>query len=363
MPKRSRSGRLRIGILSHFLRDHTIGRLNVGLFEHLDRHRFEVIALPCRAARDPLAERMFRAADRTVVLPPTIPAALEAMRSSQLDMLLFADIGMMPFTYTLAFHRVAPVQLVAWGHPVTSGLPTIDYFLSSEAMETPGSADFYTERLVRLPRIGVYYDPPEPRPQRVDRAQFGLAEGEHAYVCPQTLFKFHPRFDAILAGILRADSHGVLLLLDGRFPQWRERLLARWQVIMPDVLARVRFLPKLPRERFLDLLSIADVMLDPVAFGGGNTSYEGLGLGVPIVTWPDAFLRSRLTAAMYKQMGMEELVVDSAERYVARAVELASEPDRREACRRKILETNHAIFHDSAAVSALEDALLRCWEE
>ena len=128
---------------------------------------------------------------------------------------------------------------------------------------------------------------------------------------------------------------------------------------MPDVLARVRFLPKLPHERFLDLLSIADVMLDPIVFGGGNTSYEGLGLGTPIITWPDPFLRSRLTAAMYRQMVMEDLVVDSAESYVALAVELACEPDRREACRQKILVTNHAIFRDAAAIEALEDVLLR----
>ena len=363
MKKHARSSRLRIGILSHFLREHTIGRLNVGLFERLSRKKFEVVAIPCQPMRDPLAERMVKAADQTAMLPGDVSSAIETLKSLQLDMLYYADIGMMPISYTLAFNRVAPVQLATWGHPVTTGLPTMDYFVSSQALETPASDDFYTESLIRLPRLGVYYDPPEPRQRSVDRGEFGATEREHVYVCPQTLFKFHPRFDAVLAGILRADPQGVLLLLEGRFPQWQSRLLARWQQVMPDVLPRIRFLPKLPRERFLDLLSIADVMLDPPVFGGGNTSYEGLGLGVPIVTWPDPFLRSRLTAAMYAQMDITGLTVSSSEEYVKTAVEVACNSERRLYFADKILRAKRAIFHDAAAITALEEALVRCWEE
>jgi predicted O-linked N-acetylglucosamine transferase (SPINDLY family) len=268
---------------------------------------------------------------------------------------------MMPYSYTLAFERVAPVQLVTWGHPVTTGLPTIDYFLSSTALEPPGSEAFYSEQLLRLPRLGVYYEPPEP-PGAVSVEEFGLGERDHVYVCPQTLFKFHPRFDSLLAEILRRDPLGVLLLIEGRYPAWTQLLRERWQRTMPDVVARIRFLPKLPRPKFLELLAVSHVMLDPILFGGGNTSYEALGLGLPVVTWPDPFLRSRLTTAMYEQMGWTELVADSAAQYVDKAVALGTDRAYRDTCRRTILELSGAIFRDTAAIRQLEQAFLACWE-
>jgi protein O-GlcNAc transferase len=362
LPKRPAGKKLRLGIASHFLRDHTIGRLNIGLFEKLSRDNFEVVAIPCQQNRDPFAQRLLKYADQTIHLPADVGAALETLKSLQLDLLYYCDIGMMPYSYTLAFQRVAPVQLVTWGHPVTTGLPTIDYFVSSEALEPAGSEAFYTEQLLRLSRLSVYYEPPEPRGV-VSPESFGVSAREHVYVCPQTLFKFHPRFDEILAGILRGDPNGVLLLLEGRFPEWQSMLLKRWQRNMPDVISRIRFLPKQPRPRFLDLLSISHVMLDPIVFGGGNTSYEALGLGLPVVTQPDPFLRSRLTAAMYHQMGWTELVANSPKKYIEIALKLGMNPDYRAYCSREIQARSTEIFHDAAAVTDLENALLECWEK
>ncbi len=42
---------------------------------------------------------------------------------SSLDILFYPDLGMTPLTYFLAFARLAPVQCVSWGHPVTTGIP------------------------------------------------------------------------------------------------------------------------------------------------------------------------------------------------------------------------------------------------
>ncbi len=82
-----------------------------------------------------------------------------------------------PFTYTLALSRLAPVQCVTWGHPSTTGLETIDYYLSSELFETEDADQYYTEKLVRLKTIPAYsYRPTPPSPLK-KRDQFGLARG------------------------------------------------------------------------------------------------------------------------------------------------------------------------------------------
>lgn len=351
---RPAGGKIRIGILSAHLRQHTIGLLNHGLIEQLDRDRFEVIVLTTGAWDDPLARRIRRAADHAVEVPGDVGAALQAIAGLGLDILYLTDVGMDALTSTLAFSRLAPVQCATWGHPVTTGLPTVDYFISSRDLELPEADSQYTERLVRLPRLAVCYDRPAPREDRADRSAFGLPPGAHLYVCPQTLFKFHPEFDAILGAILRADPAGLLVLIEGKFPQWTDRLRRRFSGTLGEEAARVRFLPPRPRERFLDLLAVADVMLDPIHFGGGNTSYEALAQGVPIVTLPSSFLRGRLTYALYRQMGLPDLVAADGSDYARRAVALGTDADHREAMRRRIREAGGILYDDVAAIRDLE---------
>ena len=53
-------------------------------------------------------------------------------------------------TIQLASMRLAPIQLCSFGHPETSGLRTIDYYISSELLETTESQSFYSEKLINF---------------------------------------------------------------------------------------------------------------------------------------------------------------------------------------------------------------------
>jgi protein O-GlcNAc transferase len=348
--------RPRIGIVSALLRDHTIGRLNLGRIERLDRERFEVVVCAAGQIRDPLAQAFQRTADRFVPLPRDVAAARRLIAEQELDLLLFTDVGMDALTYTLAFSRMAPVQCATWGHPVTTGSPAIDHFISSRLLELPEADDHYTERLARLPSLGTWY--PRPAPPRGDeRAALDLARELNVYACPQTLFKLHPEFDGYLADILRRDPRGVVVLIEGRVPMWTELLKARFDREMPDVLERICWAPALPRERFLGLLAAADVVLDPIHFGGGNSSYESLAMGTPLVTQPGRLLRSRITQALYAKCGIDELVAGSREEYVELAVGLAGDRERAHHHRQQIGERAPSLFEDEDEVRDLEEFL------
>lgn len=353
-PRPRTGGKIRVGFLSKYLRTHTIGQLNHGLIAGLSREQFEVTVISVGPPDEGLGRRIRQSADRFLVLPPQLGAALQTVAGLGLDVLYYPDVGMDSLTYTMAFSRLAPVQCATWGHPVTTGLPTIDYFVSSEDLESPGSDDQYTEKLVRLPRLGVCYERPELPAVRKGRAAFGLPESAHVYLCPQTLFKFHPEIDDLFGGILRRDPAGLLVLIEGKYPHWTELLRQRFARTLPDVLDRIVFVPKQGRGDFLNLLAVADVMLDPIHFGGGNTSYEGFALGVPIVTWPSGFLRGRLTHAMYRQMGIPDLTARDAAGYIERAVQLGTDPAYREEMSSRIRERSGVLFGDVAAVRAVE---------
>ncbi len=346
-----KGGRVRVGVLSRYLRDHTIGRLNLGWVERLPRTRIELVLLPVGPSDDLLARRYRATADQFVPLPWSVPGALGVLRSLRLDVLLFLDVGMDPVTLALAANRVAPRQAATWGHPVTTGLPTIDDFVSAETAELPGADAHYTERLVRLARLGVCYERPAFDPVLSCKSAFDVDDASPLLACPQSLFKFHPDFDAAIARIMERLPTARLALIDGRHPGWREKLEARWgRLGGPDFRDRVVWLPPQPRERFLGLLRAADVVLDTFPFCGGNSSYETLAAGTPLVTLPTDLLRGRLTCAMYAQMDWTELVAADVEDYANKVVRLVQEPGYAADCRREIASRADQLFNDPSAV-------------
>ena len=352
-PRQSGDDRIRVGFLSAYFRDHTIGRLNLGRVQHLSRKDFHVTVISATQHKDEMALAFQQSADQYVVIPRDVAEARRRIAELGLDILVFADVGMDALTYTLAFSRMAPVQCVTWGHPDTTGSSHMDYFLSSELLETDAADSHYTETLVRLPNLGVYYERPRLTETPRSRAFFDLPEDRHLYVCPQTLFKFHPDFDPVLSGILQADPDGELVLIEGRVANWVNRLIRRWSGTMPQVMGRIRFLPAQPREDFLHLLALADVILDPPHFGGGNTSYEAFAVGSPIVTLPGQFLRSRITQALYRKMDVTGGIVHSAQEYIEQTVRLGTDAEYRQALQNAIQESSHLLFEDRGEVRAL----------
>ena len=344
--------RLRVGFISDYFHNHTIGMLNEGLFERLSRERFEVVLFLTPGPDDNLRRHLRMVADRAVDIPGDLDAARRIIAETQLDVLYYTDIGMSPFTYFLAFSRLAPLQCLTWGHPDTTGIPTLDCFLSCDAMEPEDGEAHYSERLVRLPGPTVRYRRPhldEPRKTRID---FGLPAASRLYLCPQSLFKIHPDYDEALIAILRRDRDGILVFVDPRGQG--AALVRRLAAKGPDVAGRIRLLPGLAAADFIALTADADVMLDPFHYSGGKTSLEALAFGTPVVTWPGAFMRGRHTLGFYKLMGLDDCVASDPADYVERAVRLGSDPLLRAQVRQRILERCGVLFDDDTSIRAIE---------
>ncbi len=356
-PARTAAGgnkRIHIGLLSAFFTRHTIGHLTRGLAAQLSREDFHVTVLSVGRHDNEMADAFKQRADAYLEVPRDLRLARQLIAQQRLDILFYADIGIDSFTSTLAFSRLAPVQCVTWGHPVTTGIDTIDYFISSKHLETEGAQQHYTETLVQLQSLPIYYFKPALPDPVLERDHFGLKKDDHVYACPQTLNKFHPEFDELVGGILRGDPRGVLVLIKPAFPHWEQLLRQHLAAAVPDVLGRIRFLPSLARDTFVNLLAVSDVLLDPIHFGGGNTSYQGLAVGTPIVTLPSNFLRGRITFALYQQMNLQDCVAANREDYVKLALRLGTDSDYRKAISNKILESNGVLFENSEGIRELE---------
>ena len=126
------------------------------------------------AKNDDTSKYIDSLADASIRLPHSIELAQKMIQGHELDLLFYPDIGMSPYTYTLALERLAPVQVTSWGHPNTTGLKTIDYFLSSELIEPNHCKDLYTERLIRFRKLPCVYTMPQIDHIKSNRSKFKL---------------------------------------------------------------------------------------------------------------------------------------------------------------------------------------------
>lgn len=352
--------RIRVGFISAYLVGHTIGKLYQGYIHHLDRGKFEVVVIHFPKARhDEFSQKLSALADKTIMLPPGLAAQQAAVTAEELDVLFYPDIGMDPASYFLAFARLAPVQAVSWGHPDTTGLDTIDYFVSATSIEPEDAEDHYSERLIRLTRLPCHYQPMMAPTRIPPRASLGLPETGVLYGCPQALFKFHPDFDTVLAAIAEGDPTGHIVLLEGKHPALTQLLRNRWAKSFPLLLERTAFLPRMPLNRFMMFMANLDVLLDPLHFGSGNTLYEGMVYGTPTVTWPGRFMRGRIVAGAYRQMGVADAPVAARlEEYAPLALALGRDPERRRALRlASLAAADRELFGDMRAVREFESFL------
>ncbi len=325
-----------------------------GILEHLDGDLFDVAVLCAPSGVAVIRTRIANPAVSILPLPARIDRSAEAIRAVGFDLLYYWEVGSDTTNYFLPFFRPAAVQCTSWGIPVTSGIAEIDYYLSSELLETEDAAAHYTEELVKLTTLPIYYYRPELPAEPKGREHFGLASDRNLYCCPQSLLKFHPDFDRLLAGILQRDPTGELVLIAGH-ARAKEALTERFSAAMPDCIDRIRFFPWQARGDFFSLTSACDVMLDTLYFGGGNTTYEALGLGLPVVTLPSAYMRGRVAAACYRKMGVTDCVASDPAGYVDVAVRLATDRDYRETVRSQIAASSDVLFEDLGAVGELQE--------
>ena len=357
-PKQSYSrndGKLKIGIISRYLRGHTIGYLNYGLVKYLDREKFHVTVFGFPGISDDLSADIADAADQTIIVPAQLSPARKVIGRQELDILLYADIGMDPLTYFLAFSRLAPVQCTTWGHPDTTGIPNIDYYLSSVNAEPYGAQAHYTEKLILFNEFPMYCRRPQTTETPVTRRQLDLPEDCHLYACIQSLFKVHPDFDDIIAGILLKDPKGIIVFFEGKHAHWGKLLRERFARRLPEVCRRLRFLKRLPQQDFLAFLQIPDVLLDTPHFSGGYTSLLAFAAGTPIVTWPGEFMRGRLTYAWYKRMGIMDTVAEDFDAYIDIACQLANDGDWRKELRNKIKTRAACLYENLEPTRELEN--------
>ncbi len=349
--------KIKIGFISGFFYDHTVSRLFKNWIIKLDKNKFEKKIIYIGNKIDIVTKELIRYS-QNFIIEENINSLIELIKNENFDVIIYLDIGMNPKIQILASQRFARFQLVTWGHPVTSGSKEIDYFLSSEYMETENSKKYYTEKLICIPGIGIDFDPDI---KKISSPKLKKINENVIYLNHQSLFKMLPKDDHIYLDIIKKNSNCKFWFISGSnilvTEVFKNRLKNLFLKNNLEFEKYIYFFEKCRREEFLGIINQSDIILDSIDWSGGNSNLEAISLNKPIVTLPSNYLRGRHTYAMLKIMNINATIAQSKENYVDIAVKLAKDVSFRQKIINLIKSNKNKILFDKSSVNFIDDFL------
>ncbi|MEG3845577.1 O-linked N-acetylglucosamine transferase, SPINDLY family protein [Microcoleus sp. herbarium19] len=352
MPQLLENGKIRVGYISSYLHSYSGTFWLTGWLRYADTKQFEIYCYYTGNEPDPVTEKFREYSTEFRHIPQKLEAVCQQIIDDKLHILVFPEIGMDAPTIQIAALRLAPVQCSAWGHPVTSGLPTIDYFISSELMEPENARSHYSETLIKLPNIGVAYPKPIVGELTQSRSDFDLREDAVIYLCCQAPFKYLPQYDFILAQIALRVPQSQFIFPRGEL--LRPRLKRAFAAVNLDSEDYCLFRRIVTRQDYIAINFLSDVFLDTFTWSGGNTSLEAIACNLPIVTCPGEFMRGLHACSFLKMLGVTDTIAQNEAEYIEIAVKLGKDSQWRRDVAERMSQRQDNLFDDRVCVTALE---------
>ena len=352
---------VRVGFVSSHFYSHSNWKIPLkGWMSQLDRNRFKIFGYHVGRRRDQETEVAGKLCSRFVHRALPLEAWREEILADAPHVLIYPGLLMDELCLQLAAQRLAPVQCNSWGHPETSGLPTLDYFLSSDMMEPAGAAEHYTERLVRLPHLSIYYEPLATTPTRINRGELGLRHDAVVFWSGQSLYKYLPQHDFVFAKIAKLVGncqfvfikHAKETAIADLFRRRLDSVYSEWGLKASD---HCLFVESLDADRFVAAIGNCDIFLDSIGWSGCNSTLESLAHNLPIVTLRGPLMRGRHSSAILNRIGVGETVGDSIDEYVSIAARLATNSEQRRRISLEIDRNKHIIYRDRDCIARLEE--------
>jgi protein O-GlcNAc transferase len=360
--KKPMGKRIRLGIVSGDIRLHSVWMALIkGWFQSFDLERFELVVFSLADQVDGETSWARSKSDVFVGGPKTLSQWVAAIREQNCEILLYPAVGLRPIALKLASLRLAPVQINTWGHPDTSGLPTLDYYVSANCFEPADAQDHYSEQLVLLPHLSNRMQPLAVPSSDPGFAAMNIDLERPILVCPGTPFKYQAEHDHVFAEIARSVPDAQLVFFRPSVAALanllEDRITKEFEAAGLNALDHVRFIRWLNFHEFHCLLRHADVLLDTIGFSGYNTAVQAIECGLPLVTREGRFLRGRLASGVLRRMELVELIVQTKADYVNLVARLVTDRPYQAHIRHEIQQRRSVLFDDQSAMGPFQDFL------
>lgn len=358
--------KITLGVLVEKISSESETSAAISTFEYLDRNKFEIIVYYFEIHAEELGKYCQSRADKLVQLPEGLSNQVQKMRSHDLDILLITTniTETAKQTTLLSIHRLARLQIAATSTPVTTTTRNIDRIIVGEFTLPPDTPTEYREKLITLPGSGICFSYPiasaSPTVQPTRRS-WGATDKSVVFVSCVEAFKIIPELRETWAKIIASVPNSILVLLPFRYKQENYPTLPFFNQIRSTFaksgidknrLVMIRALPT--RADCIKCLELADIYLDSYPDSGASSLAEPLLAGLPIVAREGQTSRSRLGAALLRELQFPELVANSENSYIELSAALGNNPELRQHYRTRLQQTmaTNPKFLDSRTYSS-----------
>ena len=359
--ERNNKKKISIGIISSHIRYHSVwNHFLKGIVSNLNTDKFDLHIFSLNDKSDDETNIIKKRVKYFYSNLKNLNKWANKIKDSGIDIAFYPEIGMDKLTIQLASMRLAPIQLCSFGHPETSGLRTIDYYISSELLETTESQSFYSEKLIKLPGLGYYFEPPTLEAPEMNLTEIGIDPNLPVILCLGAPNKFSPLYDWVYIEIIKRIKGCQIILTndrEGNSEILKKRLKNKLEKAGLNFVKHFIFIPDLTREGYSGLMYNADLLLDPIGFSGANTSLQAIGCGLPVVTREGRFQRTKHASAILRTLGIEELITYSEEEYISLVEKLILNERLRKDFKSKIKSNENYIYKNIEPIRALENFL------
>lgn len=359
----STNEKIRIGIVSNYFFNHPVWHaITKGWIHHLDQNRFEIYLFNTNGLEDDETQAAKLKAHQYINCGKSVTGAAEIIAKAGLNALIFPEIGMDTTSKGLACLRLAPLQIASWGHPETTGLTTIDYFLSGDLLEPDDAQIYYSEKLVRLPDLGSHIEESSVQISKPDLGVLGIHTNVPILICAGSPSKYMPNNDLVLVQIAKRLGQCQFVFFDfdeNLTKNLQERFRTVFSAAKLDSKNYIRFIPFLKREEFFGLMLEADLYLDTIDFSGFNTAIQAIACDLPVVTMEGKMMRGRLASSILHKLKLGDYVCKNNEAYIELAVKLIQTPNLRTSYVEKIRAFRQSLFGNLTPIRALENFLIQ----
>ncbi|MDC3273398.1 tetratricopeptide repeat protein [Alphaproteobacteria bacterium] len=354
-----KKGKIKVAIISSHIRYHSVwNHFLKGVIKNLNLDKFDLHVFSLNNKFDNETESIKKRVKYFYSGFESLNQCASEITNSKIDIAFYPEIGMDKLTIQLASMRLAPVQVTSFGHPETSGLNTIDYYVSSELLETSESKMFYTEKLIELPGLGYYFEPPTLELAEIKMNKFGINPNLPVILCLGAPNKFSPFYDWVYLEIIKRVNGCQLVFMDDRHGTseiLKIRLKNKIEQAGLNYKKHVIFIPELSREGYSALMNKADILLDPIGFSGANTTLHAIGCGLPVVTREGKFQRTKHASAILRSLKIEELITCTEEDYIDLVEKIILDNKFRKKLKSKIKSNEKILYKNKKPIRALEN--------
>lgn len=366
LPDRSSKQKICIGYYSSDFYHHATSFLIVEIIERHDKNQFELIAFHFGPATGDEMQLRVSAAFDSFHDVNGLSDRQVAELSRELGVNIAVDLK--GFTQNqrsgIFANRAAPIQVNFLGYPGTMGARYMDYIIADRELIPEASQQYYTESVVYLPNS---YQPNDRKravsPNVQVRSEQGLPDTGFIYCCFNNNFKINPSVFAAWIDILNSVPDSVMWLLeDNPIASRNLRQAARARGLSSD---RLVFAARLPPAEHLARHRLADLFLDTWPCNAHTTASDSLWAGLPVLSFRGESFASRVGASLLTAAGLPELIVDTREQYIAKAIEFGSNPALVEEWKARLLATKMTVplFDSGLFAQHLEGAYFDLYDQ